>query len=63
MVGRPLLANFKAMVQMGLIKNCPVTLEHGKTVQKTPKLVVTDNIDVPSELMEIHKDVTLAVDI
>eukprot|EP00957_Ditylum_brightwellii_P024507 1849892-Ditylum_brightwellii.AAC.1 len=28
-----------------------------------PKPVVTDYIDVPPELMEIHKDVTLAVDI
>eukprot|EP00957_Ditylum_brightwellii_P143011 10896631-Ditylum_brightwellii.AAC.1 len=32
----------------------------GKTVRKTPEPVVMDYIEVPRELIDLHKDVTVA---
>eukprot|EP00957_Ditylum_brightwellii_P095191 7249793-Ditylum_brightwellii.AAC.1 len=67
------------MIQQGSIQNCPVTLEvvkhadiiigkdvgllKGKTVRKVLEPVVSDYVHVPPELMEIHKEVTIAVNI
>eukprot|EP00957_Ditylum_brightwellii_P188146 14323619-Ditylum_brightwellii.AAC.1 len=79
MAGCPSPADFKAMVQMGLIKNCPVTLDHvrnaniifgkdvgllkGRMVCQMLEPVVSDYIEVPLELYNIHKDMTLAADV
>eukprot|EP00957_Ditylum_brightwellii_P165192 12577044-Ditylum_brightwellii.AAC.1 len=67
------------MIQQGSIQNCPVTLEavkhadiifgkdvgslKGKTVRKVPEPVVSDYVHIPPELMEVHKEVTVAVNI
>eukprot|EP00957_Ditylum_brightwellii_P096621 7358931-Ditylum_brightwellii.AAC.1 len=79
MVGSPSPADFKNMVKLNLIKNCPITAEgiknadiifgkylgsiKGKTTRKTPKPVVHDYIHVPPELLELHHDVILSMDI
>jgi hypothetical protein len=57
---------------MNLVKDCPITTEDvrmafgpdigtikGKTVRRTPAPVVKDEIDVPAELIQAQKNVTL----
>ena len=62
-----------------MIKNCPVTAEdakiveksfgpdmgelQGKTTRKTPNPVWDDTIEIPPEIREIHKDTLLCFDI
>jgi hypothetical protein len=35
----------------------------GKTVRKSPKAVITDYIEIPPDILEIHHDITMAADI
>eukprot|EP00957_Ditylum_brightwellii_P171120 13026295-Ditylum_brightwellii.AAC.1 len=67
------------MVKLNLIKNCPITAEDvrnadiifgkdlgsikGKNTRKTPEPVVHNYIHVPPELLELHHDVILSMDI
>ncbi len=68
----------KWAIQSNLIKDCPVTVKDmgtaiklwgpsigmlkGKTVRTTPSVVRQDVIEIPKEIQELHKDVTLAID-
>jgi hypothetical protein len=75
-VGTPTMVNFKSILRMNIIKNCPVTVEDvniadqifgpdmsslkGKSVRHKPKPVRKDLIEIPKELIEQHKDIDSA---
>ncbi len=75
----PSNADMKWGIQSNLIKDCPVTVKDmgtaikvwgpsiamlkGKTVRTTPPVVRQDVIEIPKEIQELHKDVTLKIDI
>ena len=77
-VGSPTVDNFKALLKMNFIKNCPVTVEDvkvaerifgpalstlkGKSTRKTPKPVIRDEIEIPSEIKDLNKEVDLCMD-
>jgi hypothetical protein len=66
-------------LQSNMIKDCPLTAKDmktatkvwgrniamlkGKTVRTTPPMVRHDVIEIPKEIRELHKLVTLAIDI
>ena len=78
-VGAPTVENFKALLRMNAIKNCPVTAEDvtisekifgtdmstlkGKSTRKKPTPVREDIIEIPKELITQHRDVELCIDI
>ena len=78
-VGCPSMGDFKFLIQNNLIHNCPVTIEDlhvaedifganinalkGKTTRRTPKVVEIDYVEVPPEIMRLHKEVTITGDI
>ena len=78
-IGNPSLNDFKAIIKMNGIKNCPITLEDidiaekifgkdihilkGKAVRTKPIPVINDYVEIPKELKEIHKNIELCVDI
>jgi hypothetical protein len=67
------------MVRSNMIHNCPVTPSiisaahkifgpdiaslKGKTTRRTPQPVLTDYVQIPKEILELTKDVILAVDV
>ena len=69
----------KWAIQSNLIKDCPVTVKDmgmaikvwgpsiamlkGKMVRMTPPVVRQDVIEIPKEIWELHKDVTLVIEI
>jgi hypothetical protein len=73
------MKDYKYVIQMHQIKDCPVTVANidvafkiwgkdvamlkGKTVEKKPMPVVRDLVKVPKEFIKLHKDVTLTMDI
>ncbi len=75
----PSIPDLKWVVQSNQIKDCPViaqdvnvalkiwgpsvALLKGKTVRCTPPVVVQDIVEVPKEIRENHKRVTLTIDI
>ncbi len=75
----PSNADMKWAIQSNLIKDCPVTVKDmgmvikvwgpniamlkGKTVRTMPPVVRQDVIEIPEEIQELHKDVTLTIDI
>ncbi len=75
----PSNADMKWAIQSNLIKDCLVTVKDmgmaikvwgpsiamlkGKTFRMTPPVVRQDVIKIPKEILEPHKDVTLAIDI
>jgi hypothetical protein len=75
----PTNADMKWAIQSNSIKYCPVTVKDmgtaikvwgpsiamlkGKTVRMMPPVVRQDVIKIPKEIWELHKDVTLAIDI
>jgi hypothetical protein len=75
----PSNADMKWAIQLNLIKDCPVTVKDmamaikvwgpsiaklkGKMVRMNPPVVRQDVIEIPKEIWELHKDVTLAIDI
>ena len=78
-VGTPTIENFKALLKMNAIKNCPVTTEDvniaekifgkdmsslkGKSTRRSPPAVREDVIEIPSELTTQHKEIDLCIDI
>jgi hypothetical protein len=79
LVGYPSPKDFKNMVRANMIRNCPVTPSSisaahkifgpniaslkGKTTRRTPQPVLTNYVQIPKEMLELNKDVTLAVDV
>jgi hypothetical protein len=75
----PSNADMKWAIQSNLIKDCPGTVKDtgtaikvwspsivllkGKTVRTTPPVVRQDVIEILKEIWELHKDVTLTIDI
>ena len=78
-IGNPSLNDFKSIIKMNAIKNCPITLKDidiaeqifgkdintlkGKTVRNKPIPVIQDYIQVPKEIKKIHSNIELCVDI
>ena len=78
-LGTPTINDYKAIIRMNAIKNCPITMEDidiaetvygpdigsikGKTVRHKPAPVVKDFINIPKELITKHQDITLCIDI
>ena len=78
-IGCPSEKDFRHIIQTKQISNCPVVLEDvkifetiygpdvyalkGKTTQTKSEVVVSDNIEVPQELVEAHKGIKLCADI
>ena len=70
--------NFKSILRMNVIQNCPVTVEDvniadkifgpdmsslkGKSTRRKPKPVRKDFIKIPKELIEKHHDIELCMD-
>ena len=77
-VGTPTVENFKALLKMNAIKNCPVTTEDvtmaerifgpdisnlkGKSTRRKVETVREDNIEIPKELIEQHREIELCMD-
>jgi hypothetical protein len=78
-LGFPSQKDFKWILRSDQIKDSPVTVEDafaafkiwgpsvaalkGKTVQKRPEPIKTDIVSIPKEIRELHKEVTLTIDI
>ena len=78
-IGYPSIQDFKTMIQGNLINNCPVTIDDinvaedifgpdifvlkGKTTRKKPMPVNTDYVKIPPEIMKVHRNITLCIDI
>jgi hypothetical protein len=78
-LGFPSKQDFLWILRFNQIKDCPVTVEDamvaykiwgpsvaalkGKTVQTKPEPVKTNTVHNPKEIREIHKEVTLTIDI
>ena len=77
-VGTPTVENFKALLRMNAIHNCPVTVEDvkiaerifgpdmsslkGKSMRRKPKPVRKDLVEIPIEITEKHHDIELCMD-
>jgi len=78
-IGTPSIRDFKAIIRMNAIQNCPVTTEDieiaeqvygkdigslkGKTVRSKPLPVIKDYVTIPKELVIKHENIELAMDI
>jgi hypothetical protein len=78
-LGFPSTKDFLWILQSNQIKDCPVTVDDanaaykiwgpsvaalkGKTVRKQPEAVKTETIYIPKEIRELHKEVTLTINI
>ena len=78
-LSHPSITDFKWILRTNQIKDCPVTVQDaevalkiwgpniaalkGKTTRRTPDPVVMDNVAIPTQIRELHHEVTLAVDI
>ena len=77
-IGMPTVENFKALLCMNAIHNCPVMVEDvkiaerifgpdmsslkGKLTRRKPKPVRKDLIEIPAEITEKHHDIELCKD-
>jgi hypothetical protein len=77
-VGTPTMNNFKSLLRMNGIQNCPVTVEDvnisenifgpdmsslkGKSTRRKPKPVRSDLIKIPKEIITKHHDIDLCMD-
>ena len=77
-LGAPNIPTFKSMLQMNVIKNCPVTSDHvgiaekifgtdvatlkGKTTRRQSSKVLEDTVDVPEELYRLNAELELCID-
>ena len=78
-VGSPTVDNFKALLKMNMIKNCPVTIEDvnvaekifgpamstlkGKSTRQAPRPVIRDEIELPDEINNMDHNLDLCMDI
>ena len=78
-LGTPSIQDFKMIVTTNAVKNLPITLDDiktaemifgkdiealkGESLRKKPLPVVSDYIEIPKELINIHHEVTLCIDI
>ena len=74
----PTVENFKVLLCMNAIQNCPVTVEDvkiaehifgpdmsslkGKSMRRKPKPVRKDLVEIPAEITEKHHDIELCMD-
>ena len=79
MIGNPTEREFEGMVREKLIANCPVTVQdvhnanrifgpdlanlRGKTTRKKPEHVRVDYAEIPRDIVDMHKYVTLVADV
>ena len=79
MLGHPSRTDFESMVHVNLIANGPATPENiththqlfgddlaglrGKAVQKKPEHVVMDYVQIPKDIIQMNKFVTLTADV
>jgi hypothetical protein len=79
MIGRPSYNDFISIIKNNMLPHTNITIKdvmhaktifgkeleslQGKTVRKSPKAVITDYIEIPPDILEIHHDITLAADI
>ena len=79
MIGNPTEREFEGMVCEKLIANCPVTVQdvhnanrifgpdlanlRGKTTRKKPEHVRVDYVQIPRDIIDMHKYVTLVADV
>jgi hypothetical protein len=77
-VGTPTMNNFKSLLWMNVIQNCPVTVEDvniskkifgpdmsslkGKSTRRKPKPVRSDLIEIPKEIITKPHDIDLFMD-
>ena len=77
-VGMPTVENFKALLCMNTIQNCPVMVEDmkiaerifgpdmsslkGKLTRRKPKPVRKDLVEIPAEITEKHHNIELCMD-
>ena len=77
-VGMPTVENFKVLLRMNAIHNCPVMVEDvkiaerifgpnmsslkGKSTRRKPKPVRKDLVEIPAEITEKHCDIELCMD-
>jgi hypothetical protein len=77
-IGYPSPSDFKNMVRSNMIKNCSVTstdidnahtlfdddiaTPRGKTVRNTQDPVMADYVEIPKEILDLNKEVTMAAD-
>ncbi len=77
-IGTPTMENFKSLLRMNIIKNCPVTVDDiniaekifgpdvsslkGKSTRQKPKPVREDLIEIPKELISQHHNIELCMD-
>lgn len=78
-VGTPTVENFKSLIRMNAILDCPITAKDvkiaeaifgpaiaalkGKSTRPKTKPVIKDEIKIPKEIKETHKDIELCIDI
>jgi hypothetical protein len=79
MIGRPSYDDFMAIIKNNLLPHANITTKdilhaekifgkklgslQGKTTQKCPQAVITDYIQIPPDILEIHQAIILAADI
>jgi hypothetical protein len=79
LVGYPSPRDFKNIVRSNMIKSCSVTSTdidnahklfgddiatlRGKTVRNTPYAVMADYVEIPKEILDLNKAVTIAADV
>jgi hypothetical protein len=79
MIGRPSYADFMEIIKNSLLPNVNITIKdveyverlfgkelgsiQGKAVRIRPEVVVTDYIEIPPDIMELHCNVTISTDI
>ena len=79
MIGFPSIQDFKTIVQMNGIKNCPITIDDikrceaiygpsvyalkGKSVRTRPKIVIKDYVEIPKEIKLRNQEIELCADI
>ena len=77
-VGSPTVDNFKALLKMNVIKNCPVTVADvnaaekifgpalstlkGKPTKQSPKPVIRDKIELPDDIVKLDHNLDLCID-
>jgi hypothetical protein len=79
LVGYPSPRDFKNMVRSNMIKNCSVTSNdvdnahklfgndiatlRGKTARNAPEAVVADYVEIPKDILDMNKAVTIAANV